>query len=199
MPTANRPFTAAWDPLARPAPASRSKSFNGTSSSLHECGRSAGGKVDRGAARPADGQHLHLRAGEDGIGIRACLIDRARKRQVGDRRQLGTSHKRRAGKGGFASNVRKCPRPRSSGDMPDKMAEGPGGAKVKTAHRNGAAQDKCPGVAAGRNAAAAAAAVLPIPISQHHYYAIAGSQLPTKPATEQLRPAPTRSCCKLLS
>src|SRR5882762_8989165 len=48
-----------------------------------------------------------LRTGKKGIGIGARLIGRARKSQVGDRRQHGNSDKSRVDGGGFAGNARR--------------------------------------------------------------------------------------------
>src|SRR5713101_3938485 len=48
-----------------------------------------------------------LRASKERIGIGARLIGRARKSQVGDRRQYGNSGKSRVDGGGFAGNARR--------------------------------------------------------------------------------------------
>src|SRR5258705_8804450 len=48
-----------------------------------------------------------LRASKKGIGIRARLVGRARKSQVGYRRQHGNSDKSRVDGGGFAGNARR--------------------------------------------------------------------------------------------
>src|ERR1700694_1746375 len=48
-----------------------------------------------------------LRASEQGIGIRTCLIGGARKSQVGNRRQHSNSDKSRVDGGGFAGNARR--------------------------------------------------------------------------------------------
>src|ERR1700676_1430709 len=48
-----------------------------------------------------------LRASKKGIGIRARLVGRARKSQVGNRRQHGNSDKSRVDGGGFAGNARR--------------------------------------------------------------------------------------------
>src|ERR1700730_18603551 len=48
-----------------------------------------------------------LRASKKGIGIRARLVGRARKSQVGNRRQHGNSDKSRVEGGGFAGNARR--------------------------------------------------------------------------------------------
>jgi hypothetical protein len=53
-----------------------------------------------------------LRAGKEGIGVAARLIGRARKSEVGNRRQNGNSGKSRVDGGGFASKARReegCP------------------------------------------------------------------------------------------
>src|SRR5258706_14062836 len=49
----------------------------------------------------------YLRASKKGIGIRARLVGRARKSQVGDRRQDGNSDKSRVDGGGFAGDARR--------------------------------------------------------------------------------------------
>src|SRR6476659_5673860 len=48
-----------------------------------------------------------LRASKKGIGIRARLVGRARKSQIGNRRQHGNSDKSRVDGGGFAGNARR--------------------------------------------------------------------------------------------
>src|SRR6185436_2506474 len=48
-----------------------------------------------------------LRASKKGIGIRARLVGRARKSQVGNRRHHGNSDKSRVDGGGFAGNARR--------------------------------------------------------------------------------------------
>src|ERR1700676_3580100 len=48
-----------------------------------------------------------LRAGKKGIGIRARLVGRARKSEVGNRRHHSNSDKSRVDGGGFAGNARR--------------------------------------------------------------------------------------------
>src|SRR5438309_456463 len=48
-----------------------------------------------------------LRASKKGIGIRARLVGRARKSEVGDRRKHGNSDESRVDGGGFAGDARR--------------------------------------------------------------------------------------------
>jgi len=157
---------------------------------VNACGRHAGvSTVKRrsqwlsrvGAAQVGMHEFRYLRARKKGIGIRARLIRRSRKGQVGNRRQHGNSDESRVAGGGFAANARreyecqiassgvsgksnpvnvplgkslvtcqhvvrgrrkrmfgskpivrdKRPRARSRCNVPDKMAVGLGGSKVK--------------------------------------------------------------------
>src|SRR5260221_6328415 len=79
-------------------------------------GRHAGKSAVKGRSQrmfrvgaPQVGMHelRYLRASKKGIGIRARLVGRARKSQVGDRRQHGNSDKSRVDGGGFAGHARR--------------------------------------------------------------------------------------------
>src|SRR5450432_2787361 len=60
-----------------------------------------------GASQVGMHEFHDLRASKEGIGIRARLVGRARKSQVGNRRQHGNSDKSRLDGGGFAGNLRR--------------------------------------------------------------------------------------------
>ena len=79
-------------------------------------GRHAGVSTVKGRSQwisrvgaPQVGMHefRDLRASKKGIGIRARLVGRARKSEVGNRRQHGNSDKSHVDGGGFAGNARR--------------------------------------------------------------------------------------------